>query len=93
MPREFRLVAFPSMPRSSAGNHAVRHSHDWVGQGVLYPRSAQGADNSRAAAHALARAVQDAIDELNRLSGSLNCDRLFIYSIRRAMSIRSTRQR
>lgn len=55
-----------------------------VGQGLLYPalRKAQvtlGPGRTPSPAQ-----FQDAIDELNRLTGSLNCDRLNIYSIARA---------
>jgi hypothetical protein len=55
-----------------------------VGQGILYPalRKAQitlGPQRTPSPAQ-----FQDAIDELNRLAGSLNCDRMFIYSIERA---------
>ena len=55
-----------------------------VGQGLLYPalRKAQitiGPGRTPSTAQ-----FQDAIDELNRLAGSLNCDRMFIYSIERA---------
>jgi hypothetical protein len=55
-----------------------------VGQGLLYPalRKAQvtlGPQRTPSVAQ-----FQDAIDELNRLAGSLNCDRLNIYSIARA---------
>jgi len=54
-----------------------------VGQGLLYPalRKAQvtiGPGRTPSPAQ-----FQDAIDELNRLTGSLNCDRLNIYSITR----------
>lgn len=54
-----------------------------VGQGLLYPalRKAQvtlGPQRTPSPAQ-----FQDAIDELNRLAGSLNCDRLNIYSIAR----------
>jgi len=54
-----------------------------VGQGLLYPalRKAQvtiGPGRTPSPAQ-----FQDAIDELNRLTGSLNCDRLNIYSIAR----------
>ena len=54
-----------------------------VGQGLLYPalRKAQvtlGPGRTPSPAQ-----FQDAIDELNRLTGSLGCDRLFIYSITR----------
>lgn len=55
-----------------------------VGQGLLYPalRKAQvtlGPGRTPSVAQ-----FQDAIDELNRLAGSLGCDRLNIYSIARA---------
>src|SRR6185436_8044928 len=54
-----------------------------VGQGLLYPalRKAQvtlGPGRTPSVAQ-----FQDAIDELNRLTGSLGCDRLNIYSIAR----------
>jgi hypothetical protein len=55
-----------------------------VGQGLLYPalRKAQvtlGPGRTPSPAQ-----FQDSIDELNRLAASLNCDRLFIYSVTRS---------
>lgn len=55
-----------------------------VGQGILYPALRKAAITLGPQRTPSPPQFQDAIDELNRLAGSLNCDRLFIYSIERA---------
>jgi hypothetical protein len=55
-----------------------------AGNGLLYPALRKaGVTLGPGRTPSLAQ-FQDAIDELNRLVGSLNCDRMFIYSIDRA---------
>jgi len=55
-----------------------------VGQGILYPALRKAGVTLGPGRTPSPAQFQDAIDELNRLSGSLNCDRMFIYSIERA---------
>lgn len=54
-----------------------------VGTGLLYPALRKAGITLGPQRTPSPAQFQDAIDELNRLSGSLNCDRLFIYSIAR----------
>jgi hypothetical protein len=54
-----------------------------VGQGLLYPALRKAGITLGPQRTPSPAQFQDAIDELNRLTGSLNCDRLFIYSIAR----------
>ena len=54
-----------------------------VGQGILYPALRKAGITLGPQRTPSPAQFQDAIDELNRLTGSLNCDRLFIYSIAR----------
>jgi len=54
-----------------------------VGKGLLYPALRKAAITLGPQRTPSPAQFQDAIDELNRLTGSLNCDRLFIYSIAR----------
>ena len=54
-----------------------------VGTGILYPALRKAGITLGPQRTPSPAQFQDAIDELNRLSGSLNCDRLFIYSIAR----------
>src|SRR5262252_5722991 len=54
-----------------------------VGRGLLYPALRKAAVTIGPGRTPSAAQFQDAIDELNRLIGSLNCDRLFIFSIDR----------
>ena len=54
-----------------------------VGNGILYPALRKCAVTIAPGRTPSAAQFQDAIDELNRLIGSLNCDRLNIYSIAR----------
>lgn len=51
-----------------------------VGQGMLYPALRKAGVTLGPSRTPSPAQFQDAIDELNRLAGSLNCDRLFIYS-------------
>jgi hypothetical protein len=55
-----------------------------VGQGLLYPALRKAGVTLGPGRTPSPAQLQDAIDEINRLIGSLNCDRLFIYSIDRA---------
>jgi hypothetical protein len=55
-----------------------------VGQGILYPALRKAGVTLGPGRTPSPAQFQDAIDELNRLTGSLNCDRLFIYSMGRA---------
>ena len=55
-----------------------------VGPGILYPALRKAGVTLGPGRTPSPAQFQDAIDELNRLAGSLNCDRLFIYSIDRA---------
>jgi len=55
-----------------------------VGQGILYPALRKAGVTLGPQRTPSPAQFQDAIDELNRLSASLNCDRLFIYSIARS---------
>ena len=52
----------------------------YVGQGLLYPALRKAGITLGPQRTPSPAQYQDAIDELNRLVGSLNCDRLFIYS-------------
>jgi hypothetical protein len=52
-----------------------------VGQGLLYPALRKAAITIGPQRTPSSAQFQDAIDELNRLIGSLNCDPLFIYSL------------
>jgi hypothetical protein len=52
-----------------------------VGSGILYPALRKAAVTLGPGRTPSPAQFQDAIDELNRLVGSLNCDRLNIYSI------------
>jgi hypothetical protein len=52
-----------------------------VGQGLLYPALRKAAITLGPQRTPSPAQFQDAIDELNRLIGSLNCDRLFIYGL------------
>lgn len=54
-----------------------------VGKGILYPALRKAGVTLGPQRTPSPAQFQDAIDELNRLAGSLNCDRLFIYSIAR----------
>jgi hypothetical protein len=54
-----------------------------VAQGILYPALRKAGVTLGPGRIPSTAQFQDAIDELNRLTGSLNCDRLFIYSIAR----------
>jgi hypothetical protein len=54
-----------------------------VGRGLLYPALRKAGVTLGPGRTPSPAQFQDSIDELNRLSGSLNCDRLFIYSIAR----------
>lgn len=54
-----------------------------VDEGLLYPALRKAGITLGPQRTPSPAQFQDAIDELNRLSGSLNCDRLFIYSIAR----------
>jgi hypothetical protein len=54
-----------------------------VGTGLLYPALRKAGITLGPQRTPSPAQFQDAIDELNRLTGSLNCDRLFIYSIAR----------
>lgn len=54
-----------------------------VGHGILYPALRKAGVTLAPGRTPSIAQFQDAIDELNRLIGSLNCDRLFIYSIAR----------
>ena len=51
-----------------------------VGSGLLYPALRKAAITIGPQRTPSPAQFQDAIDELNRLTASLNCDRLFIYS-------------
>lgn len=51
-----------------------------VGSGILYPALRKAGVTLAPGRTPSSAQFQDAIDELNRLVGSLNCDRLFIYS-------------
>ena len=55
-----------------------------VGQGILYPALRKAGVTLGPGRTPSSAQFQDAIDELNRLTASLNCDRLFIYSIAQA---------
>jgi hypothetical protein len=55
-----------------------------VGQGILYPALRKAGVTLGPGRTPSPAQFQDAIDELNRLTASLNCDRLFIYSIARS---------
>ena len=52
-----------------------------VGHGLLYPALRKAAITIGPGRTPSAAQFQDAIDELNRLISSLNCDRLFIYAL------------
>lgn len=52
-----------------------------VGPGLLYPALRKAGVTLGPGRTPSPAQFQDSIDELNRLTGSLNCDRLFIYSI------------
>ena len=52
----------------------------YVGTGILYPALRKAGVTLGPQRTPSPAQFQDAIDELNRLIGSLNCDRLFIYS-------------
>ena len=52
----------------------------YVGQGLLYPALRKAGITLGPQRTPSPAQYQDAIDELNRLVGSLSCDRLFIYS-------------
>lgn len=52
-----------------------------VGEGILYPALRKAAITLAPGRTPSPAQFQDALDELNRLTGSLNCDRMFIYSI------------
>lgn len=52
-----------------------------VGQGILYPALRKAGVTLGPGRTPSTAQFQDAIDELNRLAGSLNCDRMFIYSV------------
>jgi hypothetical protein len=54
-----------------------------VGNGLLYPALRKAGVTLGPGRTPSPAQFQDAIDELNRLAGSLECDRLFIYSIAR----------
>lgn len=54
-----------------------------VGKGLLYPALRKAAVTIGPGRTPSPAQFQDAIDELNRLIGSLNCDRLNIYSVAR----------
>jgi hypothetical protein len=55
-----------------------------VSHGILYPALRKAGVTLGPGRTPSPAQFQDAIDELNRLAGSLNCDRLFIYSITRS---------
>ena len=55
-----------------------------VGKGLLYPALRKAGVTLGPQRTPSPAQFQDSIDELNRLVGTLNCDRLFIYSIARA---------
>jgi hypothetical protein len=55
-----------------------------VGHGILYPALRKAGVTLGPGRTPSSAQFQDAIDELNRLTASLNCDRLFIYSLARA---------
>ena len=52
-----------------------------VGRGLLYPALRKAGVTLGPGRTPSPAQYEDAIEELNRLSGSLNCDRLFIYSL------------
>lgn len=52
-----------------------------VGKGILYPALRKAGVTLGPQRTPSPAQFQDSIDELNRLTGTLNCDRLFIYSI------------
>lgn len=60
----------------SASGHSVE-----VGAGLLYPALRKAGVTLGPGRTPSPAQFQDAIDELNRLVGSLNCDRLFIYAL------------
>lgn len=57
----------------------------YVGRGILYPALRKAGITLGPQRTPSAAQYQDAIEELNRLAGSLNCDRLFIYTRHNAL--------
>jgi hypothetical protein len=75
---EFNQALFGGAP--PAGAQCVP-----VGTGILYPALRKAGVTIGPGRTPSPAQFQDAFDELNRLTGSLNCDRLFIYTIDSAL--------
>jgi len=65
---------------TGAGTGAGTINPIYVGRGILYPALRKAGITLGPQRTPSAAQYQDAIEELNRLLGSLNCDRLFIYT-------------
>lgn len=80
------MSAFDTSPFNSAlfgGVAAAGYVPRQVGHGLLYPALRKAGVTIGPGRTPSPAQFQDAIDELNRLAGMLNCDRMFIYSIAR----------